>query len=165
VSGVRRRVTIIGPGATGLVRASYQLRPDDTVVIDVPSEHLPPNLRLPNATFVALIVGQDLVGLETDGEAWLEIQDRVRDVLNQQWDPFGVADVVEDEYDGYIGEIYELLKGGSSEAEIAGHLRSIEANEMEVRVSPLQKLHSVAERLRRLDLPAVRCSMSNGQGE
>ncbi len=97
VSGIRRRVTIIGPGARGFVRASDRLEPDETVFIDVPSEHLPPNLRLPNSTFVAFIVGRDLVRVETDGEAWLEIQDRIHEVLNQQWDPIGVADIVEDE--------------------------------------------------------------------
>jgi hypothetical protein len=158
VSGVRRRITIIGPGARGLVRASYQVGPDDAVVIDVPSEDLPPNLRLPNATFVALIVGRDLAGVETDGEAWLEIQDRIRDVLNQEWDPIGVADIVADEYDGYIGEIYALLKSGSSEAELAEHLRSIEAGKMELRVSPMEELRAVADSLRCLELPNVQPS-------
>jgi hypothetical protein len=158
VSGIRRRVTIVGPGARGFVRASYRLEPDETVTIDVPSEHLPSNLRLPNSTFVALIVGRDLVRVETDGEAWLDIQDRIREVLNQRWDPIGVADIVEDEYDGYIGEIYQLLKSDSSEATIAEYLRSIEADKMELRVSPLEKLRSVAESLRGLDLPDVRPS-------
>jgi hypothetical protein len=96
--------------------------------------------------------------VEIDGEAWLEIQERVRDVLNQQWDPIGVADVVEDEYDGYIGEIYAPLKSGSSEAELAEHLRSIEADEMELRVSPIEKLRTVADSLRRLELLNVRPS-------
>jgi hypothetical protein len=26
---------------------------------------------------------------ETDGEAWLDIQDKIREVLNQRWDPTG----------------------------------------------------------------------------
>lgn len=93
--------------------------------------------------------------METDGEVWIEIQDRVRDVLNQQWDPIGVADIVEDEYDGYIGEIYALLKSGSSEAELTEHLQSIEADRMELRVSPIEKLRAVADSLRRLELPNV----------
>jgi hypothetical protein len=126
------------------------------VFIDVPSEQLPPDLRGPNSTFVALIAGRDLVRVEPDGEAWLDIQDRIRDVLNQQWDPIRVADIVEDEYDGYIGEIYGLLKAGSSAAEIAEHLRSVEADKMELPASPLEKLRSVAESLRHLDLPDVR---------
>lgn len=164
MSGIRRRVTIVGPGAKGFVRASYLLEPDETVTIDVPSEHLPSNLRLPNSTFVALIVGRDLVRVETDGEAWLDIQDKVRDVLNQQWDPIGVADIVEDEYDAYIGEIYQLLKSDSTEATITGHLRSIEADKMGLRVSPLEKLRSVAKGLRRLDLPDVRGDGSTVKG-
>jgi hypothetical protein len=160
MNGIRRRVTIVGPGATGFVRASYRLEPADTVFIDVPSEHLPVNLRVPNSTFVAVIFGRNLVRVEPDGEKWLEIQDRIRDVLNRQWDPIGVADIVEDEYEGYIGEIYGLLKSGSSEAEIAEHLRSIEADKMELRVSPLEKLRSVAESLHGLDLPDVRAGES-----
>jgi hypothetical protein len=156
MSGVRRRVTIIGPGARGLLRARYQLEPDETVGIDVPSEKLPPELRLPNATFVGFIIGGDLVRVEADGETWLEIQNRIRDVLNQQWDPIGVADIVGDEYDGYIGEIHGLLKNGASLVAIAEHLRSIEAVRMQVRVSPPEKLHSVAESLQRLELPDPR---------
>ena len=89
--------------------------------------------------------------METDGEAWLEIQDRIRDVLNHQWDPIGVAHIVEDEYDGYIGEIYALLKIGSSAVELVEHLRSIEANQMELRVSPMEKLRAVADSCGALD--------------
>jgi hypothetical protein len=89
VSSVRRRVTIVGPGARGSVRASYQLDPDEKV---------------------------------------------------------------------FIGEIHALLKSGSSEVELAEHLRSIEADEMELRVSPIEKLRTVADSLRRLELPNVRPS-------
>jgi hypothetical protein len=156
MSGIRRRVTIIGPGASGFVRATYRLEPDETVTIDVPSDNLPPDLQLPNAMCIGLIVGRDLVRVEADGEAWLQIQDKIREALNQEWDPINVADIVEDEYDGYIGEIYGLLKSGASEAGIAEHLRSIEAGKMELRISSAEKLHSVAKSLRRLDLPDVR---------
>ena len=36
----------------------------------------------------------------------------------EEWDPIGVSDTPEaaDEYDGYIGGIYELLERGASEA-------------------------------------------------
>jgi hypothetical protein len=156
MSGVRRRVTIVGPGPRGFLRAHYQLDPDETVAIDVRTETLPPDLRLPNTTFVGFIIGRDLVRVEADGEAWLEIQNRIRDVLNQQWDPIGVADIVGDEYDGYIGEIHGLLKSGASLVAIAEHLRSIEAVRMEVRVSPREKLRSVVESLQRLELPDPR---------
>jgi hypothetical protein len=38
-------------------------------------------------------------------------QDAIRDVLMREWDPIGVAGVpqAQDEYDGYINEIYGLL--------------------------------------------------------
>ena len=58
----------------------------------------------------------------------------------------------------------EGLRSGSSEAEIAEHLRCIEADAMELRVPSFEKLRSVAERLRRLALPEVR-GVSANQGE
>ena len=36
---------------------------------------------------------------------WLTIQDQIRAVLNSDWDPIGVADIVDDEYDMYIAHI------------------------------------------------------------
>lgn len=109
-----------------------------------------------NSTFVGLIVGRDLLRVESDGDAWLQIQDRIRPILNQYWDPIGVADISADEYDHYIGDLYRLLKIGSSASAIAEHLRSIEADQMQMRVSSIEQLHSVAERLRGLDLPDAR---------
>lgn len=50
------------------------------------------------------------------------------------WDPIGVNDTPDaaDEYDGYIGGIYELIEGGASEAAISSHLREIEIDHMEM---------------------------------
>ena len=50
----------------------------------------------------------------------------------QQWDPIGVNSIPEaaDEYDGYIGEIYELLSAKTSEQQLASHLQKIEVDRM-----------------------------------
>ena len=161
MNGVRRRLTIVGPGANGCLKAKYTDEPDDCV-IDVLAEQLPASLRLPNATFVALIAGRDLVRVETAGESWLDIQDKIRGVLNDEWDPIGVADAVADEYDDYIDELYALVKSDASEDAIAEHLRSIEAIQMELRPSPLDKLREVARSLRVLRLPDLDLPESAG---
>jgi hypothetical protein len=68
----------------------------------------------------------------SDKEKSREIWTAIRGVLMSQWDPIGVSDVPEaaDEYDGYIGGVYDLLKGGATDKRIADHLRSIEINRM-----------------------------------
>ena len=47
-------------------------------------------------------------------------------------DPIGVSDVPEaaDEYDRYIGEVYDLLKSGATDKEIARYLIEIETDRM-----------------------------------
>lgn len=58
----------------------------------------------------------------------------IRDLLLRQWDPIGINEVPEaaDEYDSYIGGVYDLLEQGASEADIANHLRAIEVDRMEM---------------------------------
>jgi hypothetical protein len=70
MSRVRRRVRIIGPGATGVLRASYHLEPEE-VAVDVRVERVPRHLQVLNATFVALFEGRELVRVEVAGELWL----------------------------------------------------------------------------------------------
>lgn len=50
----------------------------------------------------------------------------------EEWDPIGVKDTPEaaDEYDLYIGDIFELLKRGGSVAKISAYLRNIEVDRM-----------------------------------
>jgi hypothetical protein len=147
-------VTVIGPGARGFLRTSYSLGPDECS-IDVPVEMVPVSLRGPNSTFVGVIDGRQMVRVEAAGESWLDIQRKVREVLNREWDPIGVADVVDDEYDIYIEELYRLVKGNAPEQEIADRLRSIEVDRMELRASAVTKLSAVAVSLQNLRLPDV----------
>jgi hypothetical protein len=60
--------------------------------------------------------------------------ERIRHVLMEKWDPIGVTDVPEaaDEYDSYIGGVYELLERGAPAADIAAYLREIEVGQMEM---------------------------------
>ena len=37
------------------------------------------------------------------------------------WDPIGVADTVDDEYDSYIGAIYVLIRNGADDRKISEH--------------------------------------------
>lgn len=154
MSGVRRRVTVIGPGAKGCLRVSCRLDSDEYCV-DVPMEKIPASLRMPNSTFVGLLAGQELVRVEPVGEQWLEIQRQVREVLNHDWDPIGVAEIVCDEYDSYIEELYRLIKSNAPDEEVASRLRSIEVEEMKFRASSTTRLRLVAARLRELRLPDV----------
>ncbi len=58
---------------------------------------------------------------------------QIRQVLLEEWDPIGIADepLAQDEYDGYLGGIYDLLELGKAEAEIVTRLHFIETINME----------------------------------
>jgi hypothetical protein len=77
----------------------------------------------------------------------LEIQDSIRQVLYHDWDPIGVAgDAPEDEYDSYIGEVYEILSGSRSDDELIDYLRRSAAERMGLSVvMPVERLRSVAK--------------------
>jgi hypothetical protein len=87
--------------------------------------------------------------------AWDEIHEKIRPVLMEEWDPIGVHDVPEaaDEYDGYIGGIYSLLRDGASDERIAQHLSEIETKTMGL--SPVERggYQPLIAKLRFLDLP------------
>jgi hypothetical protein len=53
-----------------------------------------------------------------------EIRQQIRRVLLGSWDPIGIKDEpnAQDEYDGYIGRLYELLVSDSPDAEIVEYL-------------------------------------------
>jgi hypothetical protein len=154
VSERRLQAIVIGPGAPGFLKILFG-RGDATYVRDVAVERIPPSIRHPNSSFVAVVVGGDLVRVEAAGQDWIEIQDRIRAVLNSAWDPIGVADAVDDEYNSYIAGIYSLVQGGASVVTIAEHLGSIEVETIGLRGSPMNKLLAVAAKLCQLQLPAL----------
>ena len=150
----RLEAVVVGPGKPGQLRVGLGCG-EHRFVTDVPFDLLPPSLRMPNSEFVAVVNGRDLVRVEPAGRTWLTIQDQIRTVLNRDWDPIGVADTVDDEYDGYIGEIYALLATDAAEQIIADHLLSIELDHMELTGTPINQLLQVAANLLRLELPPL----------
>jgi hypothetical protein len=149
----RLEAVLLGPGKPGLLRVSLG-RGDKKFVADVPFDILPPPLRLPNSQFVAVVDGRELVRVEPDGRTWLTIQDQVRSVLNADWDPIGVADINDGEYDRYIGHIYSLVASNASERTIAEHMLLIERERMQLQGTPMDQLLKVAAKLRSLPLPS-----------
>ncbi len=59
-----------------------------------------------------------------DKEQSAEIHTAIRRVLLQSWDPIGIGDEphAQDEYDGYIPEIYKLLLKRAPEKKIVDYL-------------------------------------------
>ena len=54
----------------------------------------------------------------------LRIQDEIRRVLVDVWDPIGIKDATnaQGEYDAYIGGVFHLLSIGAREEEISAYL-------------------------------------------
>lgn len=79
------------------------------------------------------------------------IQESIRKVLIEEWDPIGVRGVPEaiDEYDRYIGRLHSILVGSRSAREIAALLANIELEEMGV-VTSDEIRSRVADQLLRL---------------
>ncbi|MGE0192431.1 MAG: hypothetical protein AB7T63_10365 [Planctomycetota bacterium] len=133
---VRRRAEVVGPGPPGrlLVRILIPgVEPgEQDYMVPVPVEAMPPAVRIPGARPVVVVRGRAVVGVEEAGagERWLLVQDRVRRVLNELWDPIGVADVVLDEYDDYIEELLGLCAAGTDAGALARHLDGIVSGRM-----------------------------------
>ncbi len=82
-----------------------------------------------------------------------QIQDRIRQVLYNDWDPIGICDDgPEDEYDAYIGGIYSILAGSRSEDALISYMSRVENDMMGLSRQPGERLKSVARRLLELDV-------------
>lgn len=85
-------------------------------------------------------------------ERAIGVQQTIREVLFNEWDPIGVNDIAPtNEYDAYIGGIYRLLESGTDSEILAAHLRKLELEQMGC---PTNDVHrkKIAERLLRLDI-------------
>lgn len=69
---------------------------------------------------------------EIDKHASREWRSRLREVLNREWDPIGVAGDggVEDEYDGYMGKIAAMLRENASDEEMLAYFKWAEVENM-----------------------------------
>ena len=60
----------------------------------------------------------------------LDLYKFIYKLLYQEWNPIGVEDLPEDEYQGYLPQIFRLAIKGSSSEKIAEYLLSIEKERM-----------------------------------
>jgi hypothetical protein len=67
---------------------------------------------------------------EIDTEASRAWHRRLREVLNRDWNPIGVARKVEDEYDGYAAKIAVMLRENASDEELLAYLEWAEFEHM-----------------------------------
>ncbi len=148
----RLEAVVLGPGRPGQVKVTLG-HGQQQFVADVPVELLTSSLCLQNSEFVAVVKGRDVVRVEPAGRAWLSIQNQMRDILNRDWDPIGVADIVANEYDMYIGQIHSLLAKCASENEIAEYLLWVEVERMGLTGTLISQRLLVAKNLRELQLP------------
>jgi hypothetical protein len=82
------------------------------------------------------------------------IRAEIRRVLLQVWDPIGIKDEpnAQDEYDSYLGNVYELLVAGAPDERVAQYLFEVVTERMELPASPKGMAGTVAA-LRRIQLP------------
>lgn len=85
-------------------------------------------------------------------------------ILLEQWDPIGVAAVpaAYDEYDAYVGGVYQLLASGANVPAVADHLEAIERG-MGVRTDRA-RAEAVAAAMRALDIAQLPDSSSEDAG-
>jgi len=89
-----------------------------------------------------------------------EVRCAIRKVFIEVWDPIGVMtspDWPRDEYDGYIGRVFELLVLGGSDDEIGEYL--VWASAVNMRVGgTTEDVRPVIEALRQIDLSGRRAA-------
>ena len=66
----------------------------------------------------------------------------MRDTLNRDWDPIGVRDVVDDEYESYVTGIAQMLTSGRNQSALGRHLHRIECDSMGLRGNPQRCDHA-----------------------
>ncbi len=83
-----------------------------------------------------------------------KIRAEIRNVFMDVWDPIGVSGLTKrrNEYDLYIGMVYEMLTGGQSDEEIFDRLLWIERERMAL-PSPGSTVKRTIAALRAIKLP------------
>jgi len=84
------------------------------------------------------------------------IRVEIRHVLLGVWDPIGVRDEpnAQDEYDGYIGEIFALLSGGTTDEQLSDRLLYFVNDRMGLSATPEAMLPTIRA-LRAIEFPEV----------
>lgn len=86
-------------------------------------------------------------------ERSIQIQESIRGVLMQKWDPIGIKDEpgAQEEYDRYIEGVYRLLADASPTEGIVDYLYKIETERIGLS-SNRKGLHAVAEMLKEINV-------------
>ncbi|MGA8341243.1 MAG: hypothetical protein WB781_04830 [Candidatus Sulfotelmatobacter sp.] len=74
-----------------------------------------------------------------------QIRVQIRHVLLEVWDPIGIKDELnaQDEYDGYVGEIFGLLSGGATDQQLTARLLYFVNDRMRLDATPEQMLPTI----------------------
>jgi hypothetical protein len=82
------------------------------------------------------------------------IRVQMRHVLLNTWDPIGIKEFpgAQDEYDGYIGKLFDLLANGAPDSDLVDYLSWAVNEHMGLSGSRENMLPTVAE-LRKIDFP------------
>ena len=91
-----------------------------------------------------------LIGNEESRRIRMEI----RHVLMDVWDPIGVKDEpnAQDEYDGYIGKLFELLTSHAPDSDLVEHLYWAAHDQMGFDAAKRSDMLSTVEALRKIEL-------------
>jgi hypothetical protein len=83
------------------------------------------------------------------------IRVQIRHVLLKVWDPIGVKDApyAQDEYDGYIGGLYELLISKAPDSELIEHLYWAAHDRMGFDTARRSGMQQTVEALKKIPIP------------
>lgn len=83
------------------------------------------------------------------------IRVQIRHVLLDTWDPIGIKDepYAQDEYDAYIGRLYDLLTSNASDAELAEYLYWVVHEHMGLDRATKPDMARTVDALRKIPLP------------
>ena len=84
------QAVVVGPSKPGYLKIALGSGIAKKIT-DVPADRIPSHLRLPNSMFLAVMSDGALVRVEEFDQQLIDVQDRIRGVLNTQWDPIGAA--------------------------------------------------------------------------
>jgi hypothetical protein len=90
----------------------------------------------------------------TSKENSRRIRVEIRHVFLGGWDPIGIADepIAQDEYDSYIGRMFELLFTGADDDQLVSYLNWVTGDRMGLGTKSMSELQPVVNALRAIDL-------------
>jgi len=151
----RASARVVEGAKAGYIRVQFNTADQQTWTVDLTTDQVPAATRTPGSVFVAVTRGQLFCRVDADASEWLQIESKIRDVLNECWDPIGTAVAVDHEYDGYIRDLHSMIIQGASEQDVVAYLFRVETEAMCLAPSPSEKRERTARRLFALNLPSL----------